>query len=106
MGYCYDNSVSLKLTPKISIQNGITVKRKLYLELIRETIGSTRHSIKELTTFDYEHPITTGASFNNDSSKEILTHSHTESNFFIWDINNKNLLATLNYQEKIGDESQ
>jgi len=59
----------------------------------------------ELTTFDYAHRITTGASFNYNGSR-ILTHSHLEGNFFIWDLESKDLVATLNYSEKISENFQ
>ncbi|MDA7496640.1 hypothetical protein N8491_02450 [Akkermansiaceae bacterium] len=53
----------------------------------------------EITTFDYDHPITTGASFSPDGNR-ILTHSHLEGNFYLWNLNTKELDATLDYSGK------
>ena len=59
----------------------------------------------EVTTFDYDHPITTGASFSPDGNR-ILTHSHLEGNFYLWNLNTKQLDATLNYSERVSSNNQ
>ena len=59
----------------------------------------------EMITFDYEHQITSGASFSPDGTR-ILTHSHLERNFFIWNLKNNELEFTLNYGEKISTGSE
>lgn len=59
----------------------------------------------EITTFDYDHPITTGASFSPDGNR-ILTHSHLEGNFYLWNLNTKQLDVTLNYSERVSSNNQ
>ncbi len=59
----------------------------------------------KLTTFDYDHEMTTGASFSPDGTK-ILTHSHIEGNFYLWNLDTEKLDATLNYSEKNSIETQ
>lgn len=59
----------------------------------------------EVTTFDYDHPITTGASFSPDGNR-ILTHSHLEGNFYLWNLSTKQLDVTLNYSERVSSNDQ
>ncbi|MDA7931017.1 hypothetical protein N9B34_02105 [Akkermansiaceae bacterium] len=59
----------------------------------------------EITTFDYDHLITTGASFSPDGNR-ILTHSHLEGNFYLWNLNTKQLDVTLNYSERVSSNNQ
>jgi WD40 repeat protein len=59
----------------------------------------------EITTFDYDHPITTGASFSPDGNR-ILTHSHLEGSFYLWNLNTKQLDVTLNYSERVSSNNQ
>ena len=59
----------------------------------------------EVTTFDYDHPITTGASFSPDGNR-ILTHSHLEGNFYLWNLSTRQLEVTLNYSERVSSNDQ